>query len=237
MMRDQYASDISDYLKFAFLRAIAQTDRHLGIAWYYLPGHDGRADGCHVEYKSEPAWRALDEGVYDQLVGLAEPSVAELERLAIWPARTVFHRVPLTARRRADWVQGMVEAMGDAELVFLDPDNGLGRGALKHARITDLIALRRENRAVSIIKFPGRHKSHKDQVLELHHNLETSGFHDPITVITCVHVANGRTARVPRHRFFTIAGGDDKIRARTRDFARQLNGLDRASRVSAASVE
>ena len=82
-MRDQYATDISDYLKFTFLRTTTQTDRRLGIAWYYLPGHDGRADGRHVEYKSEPAWRALDEELYHELVGLAEPSVAELERLAV----------------------------------------------------------------------------------------------------------------------------------------------------------
>jgi hypothetical protein len=107
-MRDQYATDISDYLKFAFLRATAQHDRQLGIAWYYLPGHDGRPDGRHVEYKSEPAWRALDDQLYDQLVALVEPSVAALERLTIWPARTEFHRIPVTAPTRPEWVGGMV---------------------------------------------------------------------------------------------------------------------------------
>jgi hypothetical protein len=221
-MRDQYATDISDYLKFTFLRAITRTDCNLGIGWYYLPGHDGRADGRHVEYKSEPAWRSLDAELYDQLVALAEPSVAALERIPIWPARTVFHSVPLMARKRAEWVTGMVRAMGDAEFVFLDPDNGLGSDALKHAHITDLIALRRENRAVSIIKFPGRHMSHESQILELHDKLQTAGFHAPITVKTCVSVTNGRTGRVPRHRFFTIAGGDDEIRVRARDFACRL---------------
>ncbi len=40
-MRDQYAGDISDVLKFAFLRALSGVDRALGIAWYYVPGHDG----------------------------------------------------------------------------------------------------------------------------------------------------------------------------------------------------
>lgn len=34
-MRDQYAGDVSDFLKFAFLRALAGEDRILGIAWYY----------------------------------------------------------------------------------------------------------------------------------------------------------------------------------------------------------
>lgn len=53
-MRDQYATDISDYLKFSLLRVFNQGARRLGIGWYYLPGHDGRNDGRHVEYKSEP---------------------------------------------------------------------------------------------------------------------------------------------------------------------------------------
>ena len=54
-MRDQYAGDVSDVLKFAFLRALAGADRTLGIAWYYAPGDDGRADGRHLEWRDEPA--------------------------------------------------------------------------------------------------------------------------------------------------------------------------------------
>jgi hypothetical protein len=41
-MRDQYACDISDLLKFAFLRALAAHDRSLAVCWYYNPDHDGR---------------------------------------------------------------------------------------------------------------------------------------------------------------------------------------------------
>jgi hypothetical protein len=236
MMRDQYATDISDYLKFAFLRAVSQHDHHLGIAWYYIPGHDGRLDGRHVEYRSEPAWRVLDEQLYDQLAALADPRVEALEHLTIWPARTVFHRDPVLARTRAGWVEGMVRAMANADFVFLDPDNGLGSGTRKHARISDILALRCKNRIVTIIKFPGRHKSHQDQILDLHRELIHSGFHKPLTLITCVHVAHGKNAWVPRHRFFTIARGNEKIRARVLDFARRLNELDKVTRVSATSV-
>jgi hypothetical protein len=32
-VRDQYAGDVSDVLKFAFLRALAGNDRTLGVAW------------------------------------------------------------------------------------------------------------------------------------------------------------------------------------------------------------
>ena len=63
-MRDQYAGDVSDVLKFAFLRALACADRKLGIAWYFVPGHDGRPDGRHLEWHDEPAWRLLDEQLH-----------------------------------------------------------------------------------------------------------------------------------------------------------------------------
>lgn len=235
-MRDQYASDISDFLKFSFLRAVTQDDLRLGVAWYYLPGHDGKPDGRHVEYKSQSAWRALDEHVFDHMTGLQEPSVAELEGLPIWPNGSLFHRIPVASRKREVWVQGMVDAMGDADFVFLDPDNGLGRGASKHARIADLVALHRNNRAIAIIKFPGRHKSHIDQIQELHHALESAGFGCSITVNTCVRVANRQKACVPRHRFFTIAGADEKIKVRAEDYARKLNGLPQITRVMAHCV-
>ena len=48
-MRDQYAGDVSDYLKFSFLKTIVGQTRQLGIAWYYCDRNDGRADGRHRE--------------------------------------------------------------------------------------------------------------------------------------------------------------------------------------------
>jgi hypothetical protein len=37
-------------MKFAFLRAFAETDTTLGIALYYAPGDDEHADGRHLEW-------------------------------------------------------------------------------------------------------------------------------------------------------------------------------------------
>ena len=236
-MRDQYASDISDYLKFSFLLAISGDTRRLGVAWYYLPGHDGRPDGRHVEYKQEHHWRALDPAVFDQMLTIQEQSVAALETLSFWPEATLFHRDPVDTQRRNDWVDSMVTSLHGADHVFVDPDNGLGTGASKHARITGLIALQTEGRAISIIKFPGRHKSHADQIRDLHQELEADGFTNPITINTCVSVSSGNGAYVPRHRFFTVANTDAAIRERAQSFIRQLNGLDRVTRASATIVE
>jgi hypothetical protein len=99
-MRDQYVSDISDYLKFSFLRGITGATQRLGVACYYLPGYDGRTDGRHVEYKNERRWRDLDPTVFDQMLTIKEQSVASLEGLSFWPKATIFHRVPVNTQRR-----------------------------------------------------------------------------------------------------------------------------------------
>jgi hypothetical protein len=94
-MKDQYAGDVSDVLKFAFLRALAGSDRMLGIAWYYVPGDDGRTDGRHLEWRDEPAWQRIDPELHACLSILSERSVAALERLIIWPKGCRFHREPV----------------------------------------------------------------------------------------------------------------------------------------------
>lgn len=53
-LREQYVSDVSDVLRFAFLRALAGQDRTLAVAWHYAPGDDRCADGQHLEWRDEP---------------------------------------------------------------------------------------------------------------------------------------------------------------------------------------
>src|SRR6202021_1986975 len=101
-MRDQYAADVPALLKLSFLRALACDDRSFGVGGYYNPAHDGRPDGRHREYCSEPKWKSLDPTLFDALVLLSNsPSVSALEKLNIWPKQTCFHRVPvpLSGRR------------------------------------------------------------------------------------------------------------------------------------------
>src|SRR6266481_3926106 len=105
-MRDQYAGDVSDVLKFAFIRALAGADRKLGIAWYYVAGDDGSADGRHLEWRDELAWQQLDAQLYAGLSTLSERSIAGLERLAIWPNGSLFHREPMPLPHER-WVWGV----------------------------------------------------------------------------------------------------------------------------------
>jgi hypothetical protein len=127
-MRDQYAGDISDLLKFALLRKLGADDKTIGVGWYYNPTHDGRPDGRHREYCDETKWGSFDLTLWNALRKLPEQSVAALEKLPIWPTKTRFHRVPVpsTGNRQA-WASDMGRALQEASIIFLDPDNGVGR--------------------------------------------------------------------------------------------------------------
>lgn len=230
-MRDQYAGDVSDVLKFAFLRALAGTDRTLGIAWYYAPGDDGRPDGRHLEWRDETAWRLLDEALHSGLATLPERSIAALERASIWPNGAVFHREPMPSRAgRSAWGTRKRSALDGADIVFLDPDNGIGGETEKHATFSEIRLLRKPGRAIVFITFPGRSMKHDALLQQLHERLavETDA-ENIVTLRTNVSVprAIGSSSYVQRQRWFTVVDPDAELTARAQAFAAALASVPR----------
>jgi hypothetical protein len=234
-MRDQYAGDVSDVLKFSFLRALAGADRTLGVAWYYAPGDDGRLDGRHLEWRDEPAWRELDPVVYTGLGALPERSVAALEAAAIWPVGRLFHREPIPSRGlRPAWSRAKREALVGADIVFLDPDNGLGGETPKHATYAEVRLLRRPGRAIVFITFPGRSTTHEEQVRQMHARLATEAdANRVITLRTNVSVPRGDRSGyfVQRPRWFTVVDPDGDLTWRVEAFAEALRAVPRVRAV------
>jgi hypothetical protein len=231
-MRDQYAGDISDILKFAFLRALARTDRLLGIAWYYAPGDDGRADGRHLEWHDEPAWQRLDAQAHAALSSLPERNIAALESAAMWPNGIIFHREPMPSQAlRNAWSSRKRTALCSADIVFLDPDNGLGKEIAKHATFAEVRLLRRPGRAVVFITFPAR-KTHNEQVRQLHNQLVVEADAGRvITLRTNISVPSTKGSRfyVQRPRWFTVVDPDAELVVRVRRFADALLAIPRVS--------
>ena len=232
-MRDQYAGDVSDVLKFAFLRALAGADRTLGIAWYYAPRDDGRADGRHLEWRDEAAWRLLDGELHASLAVLPERSIAALERAAIWPKGALFHREPMPSRlERSAWGMQKRSALDAANIVFLDPDNGVGAESEKHATFTEIRLLRRPGRAIVFITFPGRNLKHAALLWQLHERLAVEvGVETVITLRTNVSVprAAGSLSYVQRQRWFTVVDPGPELTARAQAFAIALGSVPRVS--------
>jgi len=230
-MRDQYAGDLSDVLKFGLLRALAGKDRRLGIAWYYVPGHDGRADGRHLEWRDEEEWRLLDRKLYDELAALPERNIAALEKAAIWPDGTIFHGDPVpSSLGRRSWAEHKRRNLENADIVFLDPDNGLGMETPKHATFSEIRLLRRPGRAIAFITFPGRNMKHGALVHRLHERLAVEGgASKAITLRTSVLVprAGASSSYVPRQRWFTVIDADAELTGRVQTFTKTLSSIPR----------
>jgi hypothetical protein len=232
-MRDQYAGDLSDLLKFALLRALALDDKTIGVGWYYNPTHDKLQDGRHREHCDEPKWKSLDRAVWSALKELPERSVNALEKLPIWPTNTRFHRIPVPrAGDRASWASNMTTALQDASIVFLDPDNGVGNASEQHATVAEVAAISQSGRAVVLIKFPEWGMKHDQQIEKYHRSLLTqTGALTAVTVRTCVSVwvlnKKGVLPSIPRVRWFTLVDADDALIDRAEQFARRLSEIEK----------
>jgi hypothetical protein len=131
-MQNRYVGDIGDLVKLAILRAL--TPRyHLGVAWWLFPDEAHNDDGRHIGYLKHPErWRHFDPPVFDALadiVSLGYRNVGALEAANLLPG-TVFsgEAMPVVqpiASRRLEWFTRVQDTLGSADLVFVDPDNGI----------------------------------------------------------------------------------------------------------------
>jgi hypothetical protein len=150
-MQHGYVGDFGDFVKLALLRELSE-NRKLFIAWYLHPDDikrqkqcsDGRTgDGRHVSYLDHPEiWRPLADEVFDFLRDLRalckdftqETDVTQLQDNQLLPGCTyysemipvqVHHRArPENRRRWLEELRRSIEESG-ADLVFVDPDNGI----------------------------------------------------------------------------------------------------------------
>ncbi len=130
-MKDQYFGDVNDYRKYGLLRILqADSPLRMLVAWMLTPG-DERSDGRLTSYLEQPGrWERFDPELYRALAGFlsdrADRGVGQIEGTDLIPSATYFSElVPDDAPGRRRWVDGLRDAAGDRDLVFLDPDNGI----------------------------------------------------------------------------------------------------------------
>ena len=157
-MQHRYVGDIGDFGKYGLLRALSMPEEgerlSLGVVWYLTPDGNGR-DGRQTAYldrttRTGRQLSACDPELYlelDRLVGEGRRNVPEIEASGILPPDTRYHDGPLNIRRarrqrgrriaevraeaREEWNRAALETTRGCDLVFLDPDNGLGTGEMK----------------------------------------------------------------------------------------------------------
>lgn len=130
-MKNQYFGDINDYRKYGLLRALLTgcVDSLL-VTWMLTPD-DGSRDGGLRSYLQKPArWRHYDPELFDGLYRLLQsaevPAVSLLEGSVLLPRTFYYSEVVPDARpEREVWLEGLLDAVRNVDLMFLDPDNGI----------------------------------------------------------------------------------------------------------------
>lgn len=130
-MKNQYFGDINDFRKYGLLRVLRNASGlSVGVCWF-LTEDDGGADGELRKYLRNPKrWRHYDPQLYDTLQRLNDNSVQRSIALAreweLVPGASYFDAV-LTDNRpaRAAYLDSARQALGDCDIVFVDPDNGI----------------------------------------------------------------------------------------------------------------
>jgi hypothetical protein len=138
-VKDQYVGDISDFEKYAILRALAfEADLPLAICWM-LTAPDETSEGARVEYLEEPErYRDLDAHVFDRLAAIVASgnrNVGAIEQSGILDRAQFFSRpVEDHVSSRSVYFREVWSALQERSLVFFDPDIGLPGVRMKKGR-------------------------------------------------------------------------------------------------------
>lgn len=133
-MKNQYFGDVGDYGKYAMLRFLANNGIKIAVNWYLTP-NDGSNDGKYIAYLEKNSMRRYDAELFDllsEMIGNGCRDVLKFEERDVIQNAIYYHNVLDTEgmskdemhRYRAEWHRVALDACADAELVYLDPDNG-----------------------------------------------------------------------------------------------------------------
>jgi hypothetical protein len=154
-MKNQYFGDVNDYRKYGLLRHLGRSGfARLVVAWMLTPD-DGGPDGSFRAYLDDATqFSSLDPQLHRSLASLlkngVQPAVRLLEGSGVLPSASFYSvMVPDRWDERIAWRCGLLDAARNADLVFVDPDNGIevkskpvGRkGSSKYVAWDELIGL------------------------------------------------------------------------------------------------
>lgn len=137
-MQDRYAGDIGDFGKFALLKELENQGLSVGVNWYKTDpleserksdGSFKQDDGKHIDIPEK--MRACDTKLAEKLAIVAHSKDGERCLKALQKAgllrSDIYYDVSLSVNERDQWHQNALAffSKNKADLVFLDPDNGL----------------------------------------------------------------------------------------------------------------
>ena len=156
-MQNRYVGDIGDFGKYGLLRYLSGLNHapepgkflRLGVVWYLVKNERHNNDGGHTGYLNDSPdrkeYRECDECLYDtlkRLVSSNNRNVLAVKQGGILHPETVFYEEFLFNHNRQEWFKEALKVTSGAELIFVDPDNGINNNAkrkkYKHTTTAEL---------------------------------------------------------------------------------------------------
>lgn len=131
-MQERYLGDSHDYIKYALLRHLSNDlGLRLGVNWYLTFPEDvdrqDSKDGEKRHHLKGQDWQDLDSDLFNKIKYFDIPETRKLENVAkqgILPSQSLYFSDPVPKTDRHVWHQQAQDVLYDADLVFIDPDNG-----------------------------------------------------------------------------------------------------------------
>lgn len=148
-MQDRYAGDIGDYGKIALLKALQKQGLFIGVNWYKAlvleneikdNGSYKQKDGKYLipEYLCQ-----CDPELADTLLKIScsdDRSIELLEQSDLISGAIYYSEI-ITVANRSEWHCNALKKLKKADIVFVDPDNGMlvksiGKGSVRSVKYT-----------------------------------------------------------------------------------------------------
>jgi len=227
-MQNWYVGDVGDYAKLAILRTLSP-GRHLGIAWWLFPDERHKADGRHLTYLDRPSeWRKYDPALFDALCAIRDGGVRDIRFLEQLLTDTDFASelipsdIQPSSRRpveRQRWFQRVMERLEGANLVFVDPDNGIAPDGFRPTE-------RKSGKSVSLAEIGDLARPNRSLVIYHHQTRRAGGHLEELHFLakrlkerTKLQVSDALRARPWSPRAFFILDADAQLIERAKQIA------------------
>jgi len=195
-VQNKYVADIGDYGKYALLSALCDLEIRCLVIWYLTDENTKIADGKFIEYLHDDKYRKAAPQIFDALkeisLSIDGRNVEGVRKKRVLSTKTdiydnklSYSNESLADRKllRDRWNATAAEKSKKADLIFLDPDNGLevkSRGpyskmGTKCATGEEVKAFLAEEKSVVLYQHRNRSGKIEDQVGDVFRRLAIGG--------------------------------------------------------------
>lgn len=154
-MQDRYVGDVGDFGKYGLLNEIYKKSNgsvRLGINWFYNTKEEKkRGEGKGIDggyrYLRDEKYKVCFLDLHNKLnklgiVDRTKRSIKGIEKGQILPKETIFYSEPLPWENRFEregnrknWFKESLSQLKGADIIFLDPDNGVQTDKVRKTQI------------------------------------------------------------------------------------------------------